>query len=377
MLIQAISESKITHKFMRLIVIGGMLSLLCVAGFSGRAQEKAWFGGVKGHVGFIIPHDQALREVSESSPWGVNLEGGRVLKSARAWAACNCFSKVGLSAYYFNYRNPQELGSSSSLMLFGEPFLGFNTRTFLTLRGGIGVSYLNRVYDSATNPRNLFFSAPLSFIGSVNVTLNRLVHQTLVLQLSASYNHISNGGFREPNKGMNFPTVSLGVEQHFDALVFPTYARQPGLLQQPWRRYLYLSGSRQVVKADSLRPTTGHPYLGLEGGVMRAVSNINAITAGTELYYDGAQPERARRNINNNTPFLASLTLGHALVFGRFSFTQQFAYEVYRPADNNQKAFFQRYAVYYQLGQWLSLGTSMKVHGHVADFMDVRVGVRW
>lgn len=72
---------------------------------------------------------------------------------------------------------------------------------------------------------------------------------------------------------------------------------------------------------------------------MRAVSNINAITAGAELYYDGAQPERARRNINNNTPFLVSL--------------------------------------YYQLGQWLSLGTSMKVHRHVTDLMDVRVGARW
>ena len=362
---------------MCMLLLGSMLFLFCLAGLPGKAQENTWFGGVKGHLGFIIPHDQALREVSASRPWGVNLEGGKVLKSARAWATCNCFSKVGLSAYYFNYRNPQELGSSSSLVLFGEPYLSFNTQTFLTLRGGIGVSYLSRVYDSSTNPRNLFFSAPLSFIGSVNVTLNHLVHKTFVLQLSASYNHISNGGVREPNKGMNFPTVSLGVEHHLKALEFPMYARQPGLLQQPWRRYLYLSGSRQVVKADSLRPTTRHPYLGLEGGVMRAVSNINALSVGIELYYDGAQTERVRRSLSDNTPFVASLTLGHALVFGRFSFTQQLAYEAVRPADNTQKAFFQRYTVYYQLGRWLSAGTSMKVHGHVADLMDVRVGVRW
>ncbi|MGB3777116.1 MAG: hypothetical protein WA960_02065 [Tunicatimonas sp.] len=67
---------------------------------------------MKGHLGFIIPHTPTLREVSASKPWGVNLEAGRVLKSARAWATCNCFSKVGLSAYYFNYRNPRELGTS-------------------------------------------------------------------------------------------------------------------------------------------------------------------------------------------------------------------------------------------------------------------------
>lgn len=332
---------------------------------------------MKGHGGFIIPHDQALREVSASRPWGVSLEGGRVLKSERAWATCNCFSKVGLGAYYFDYRNPGELGSSTSLVLFGEPFLGFNTRAFLTLRGGIGVSYLTRVFDSATNPRNQFFSAPLSFIGLASLAFNYLVQETFVLRLAASYNHISNGGSREPNKGMNFPTVSLGVEKHFDALVFPAHDRQPGLLQHPWRRYLYLGISRHVVKANALHPTTGHPYLGVEGGVTRAISNINAISAGGEIYYDGAQLERAQRGSADRDLFLASLTVGHALVFGRFSFTQQLAYEVCRPANYQQKAFFQRYAIYYQLGRWLSIGTSMKVHGHVADFMDVRIGGRW
>ena len=362
---------------MRTIVVGGIFFCLCLAGLSGRAQENPWFGGVKGHLGVIIPHTQALREVSASRPWGVNVEGGRVLKSERAWATCNCFSKVGLSAYYFNYRNPRELGSSTSLVLFGEPFLGFNARAFLTLRGGIGVSYLNRVFDQTTNPRNQFFSTPLSFIGVVNVAFNYLVGEAFVIQLAASYNHISNGGRREPNKGMNFPTVLLGVEKHLSALTFPEYNRQPGLLRHPWRRYLYLTGSRQVVKADTLHPTTGHAYLGLEGGVMRAVSNINAISAGGEIYLDGAQPERARRGLADKSPLLASFTAGHALVFGRFSFTQQFGYEVYRPEKYHQKPFFQRYAVYYQLGRWLSVGTSMKVHGHVADIMDVRIGAQW
>ncbi len=362
---------------MRTIVVGSVFCFLCLAGLPGRAQENAWFGGMKGHLGFIIPHTPALREVSASKPWGVNLEVGRVLKSARAWATCNCFSKVGLNAYYFNYRNPRELGSSTSLVLFGEPFLGFNTRAFLTLRGGIGVSYLNRVFDRTTNPRNQFFSAPLSFIGLVNVSFNYLVEETFVIQIAASYNHISNGGTREPNKGMNFPTVSLGVEKHLDALTFPEYARHPGLLQHPWRRYLHSAGSRQAVRADALYPTTRHTYLGLEGGAMRAVSNINAILGGGEIYFDGAQPERARRGLADKNPLLASLTVGHALVFGRFSFTQQLAYEVCRPIAYRRRPFFQRYAVYYQLGRWLSVGTSMKVHGHVADIMDVRIGARW
>lgn len=315
--------------------------------------------------------------MADSKPWGVALEGGRVLKTARAWSSCNCFTKVGIGATYFNYRNPRELGESYNLTIFGEPYLRFTNNWSLTLRGEVGVSYLTRVYHEVTNPNNLFFSTPISFLGLASLTLDYRFREDAVVRLAANYNHISNGGRRSPNKGMNFPTVSLGIEKHFGHQKFPTYPKQTGLRKRNWYRYVYLSGSRQTIEADSLYRRTGHLNLGVEAGFMRPVSSINAFLGGFDLYYHGARVEAGRRQNEEIVPLHGSLTLGHALVFGKFSFTQQAGYHLYQPDILVDKLFFQRYALYYQLGKWLTAGVSLRAHGHVADHMDVRIGARW
>ncbi|MBX2841451.1 MAG: acyloxyacyl hydrolase [Flammeovirgaceae bacterium] len=353
------------------------LVLFINSSFDCFSQKKNWFVGTGGHVGFIIPHDQSLKEVSKSNPWGFNLEAGLILTRESAWENCNCFSKMGLAFYYFNYRNPEELGSSYNLMLFGEPYLGFKSRFFMTLRGGMGITYLDKVYDENSNPNNLFYSAPLSFILLANVGFNYKIAPSFTAKVGVNYNHISNGGARQPNKGMNFPTISLGVEKIINDFQFPDYPSKFGLRSKPWQHYLFLGGSRRTIEKDSLYAESAHLNIGLEGGVMRAITNVNAISGGFEFYYNGAQGEQSERNNGSFKPFLFSIMLGHALVFGRFSFTQQIGYYAYKPYDFNDKSFFQRYAVYYQLRNWFSLGFSLKAHGHVADFMDVRVGARW
>ncbi|WKN41874.1 acyloxyacyl hydrolase [Tunicatimonas pelagia] len=352
-------------------------SLFLVNSLGCLAQENTPYVGVKSHVGFIIPHATVLQSLANSTPWGIGLEAGRVLKSADAWASCNCFTKVGVGVTYFDFQNPQELGQSYNLTMFGEPYLSFRKNWFITLRGEVGVSYLTKIYDEITNPNNLFFGSSTSFIGLASLTLNYRLQEDAILRLSANYNHISNGGIRSPNKGMNFPTLSLGVEKHFGDQQFPTHARQPGLRVQPWHRYLYLGGSRRSLEANALYKRSSYLNLGIETGALRPVSNINGFLAGAELYYNGAKAEQARRENNESVPLRLSLTLGHALVFGKLSFTQQMGYNAYQPQTTGDKSFFQRYAIYYQLGKLLNAGVSLKVHGHVADFIDMRVGIRW
>lgn len=350
---------------------------LLAASLYGLAQDNTPFLGVKGHTGFIIPHTAVLQSVADTNPWGVSLEGGRVLKTAGAWASCNCFTKVGLEAAYFNYQNPQELGASYNLIIFGEPYIALRGNWSVTLRGAVGVSYLTKVYDEVANPTNLFFSTPLNFLGAASLTLDYRVLDRYVFRLSANYNHISNGGRRAPNKGMNFPTVSLGVEKHFGDRQFPTYAKRPGLRERNWYRYIFLSGSRETVKADSLHQRSGHLNTGLEAGFMRSVSNINALSGGFELYVNGAWAEAAQRQNEKVIPVRSSLTLGHALVFGKFSFTQQLGYHLHQPSILANQSFFQRYALYYRLGRWLNAGISLQARGPVADYMDIRMGARW
>jgi len=115
--------------------------------------------------------------------------------------------------------------------------------------------------------------------------------------------------------------------------------------------------------------------LGLEGGIIRGLSNINGLLAGFEISYDGSYREMDRRSPGNYSPLVISLHAGHVFAVGRFSFTQQLAYYAVHESASNHKSFFQRYGMFYNIGKMVSLGFSMKTHGHVAEHMDIRMGI--
>ena len=59
---------------------------------------------------------------------------------------------------------------------------------------------------------------------------------------------------------------------------------------------------------------------------MRHLSRINGLMTGFEYSYDGLFNEEIKRNELAYTPHIVSLHLGHFFSFGKFTFTQQFAW---------------------------------------------------
>lgn len=338
------------------------------------AQRAVIILGLKTHYGFIIPHYKSLKSISATHPWGIEFDAAGLLLSNKAWSNCNCYGRVGASVVYFNYGNPAVLGSSYNLILFGEPYLGFRKKLHMSLRGGIGFTYLTRVYDEVSNPENVFYSSPLSFILQFQLSANYRMNEYLRFKLTGNYNHISNGGARMPNKGMNFPTVSAGMEYFFNARPLEPWPKSKGLLENDPLIYARIFSSITTVPADSLFPDVRKMIAGLEGGVMKGVSNINALGIGMEFSFDGSFREKSERSGTRYSPFIFAPALGHAFIFGKFSFTQQFAWYAYRPFPENDYKFFQRYAIYYQAGKIISIGFSLKAHAQVAEIMDVRAG---
>ena len=111
-------------------------------------------------------------------------------------------------------RIPKYSDISLPFTVFAEPVISYGEKYLFTIRGGGGISYHNRIYDPVDNPLNMFFSSRISFPLYVAARFKYSINDKTFITLSASYNHISNGGYKQPNKGMNFPTLALGLE-HF------------------------------------------------------------------------------------------------------------------------------------------------------------------
>lgn len=328
--------------------------------------------GLKTQYGFIIPHRKELKDVAQSSPWVIQVEYSKHINTQKTWDYCGCYPKLGFAFNYTNYDNPEILGNSFTGMVFLEPYISYGHRINPSFRLGLGLSYLDQVYDPVTNPRNLFYSYPLSFFMYAGIGLNFRLNEIFDLNLFGNYSHISNGGIKQPNKGINFPTVSLGVDYKLQPVAFKDRHRQmtrKELHQKLWKADLTLYTSRKdVVENERKYQVYG---LQLTGGYI--FSRMSAINLGFEFNYDLSVKERNRRNPESNfQDQTLALLITHELLMGKFILDQGVGYYLNRPSPRYHYL-YQRLGLRYRIHRDFNFGLSMKTHTSVADFIDLRI----
>lgn len=339
---------------------------------TGESQHPAFYG-IGTQLGRILPHSSELRPLTNNPIWGAGFEISKMKLDQKSWNQCNCFSKVGASFEYFNFQN-SNLGSSYNLVLFAEPLLTLKEPFYYSLRVGTGFSYVSQVFDEQTNPQNTFFSSHLSFIMLVGLKFNYRVSDYYTVYTNVSYNHISNGGSKQPNKGMNFPTVGIGVSynpQQYQLERGATNQELKGTLRPYFRLFGTLPEVGGQVEEDV---NERRLLLGLSGGVLYHLTHTNAFNLGLELVNNQAYKARFDREGSNENHRTLGIVVGHNFVFGRLMFNQQLGWYAYKDHSAVDTSIFQRYELLYSLTKNLQLGTSLKSHGHVAENLDIRIG---
>jgi hypothetical protein len=316
--------------------------------------------------GSIIPHRRAIEPlVNDTNPWGISLEISRLRYTQSAWNTCNCYSQNGMAITYFNFDHPV-LGSSINLVAFAEPYLTLRNINIM-LRAGLGLSYLTKVYHWESNPDNVLFSSPLSGVLMLQLTTRVWLNENLGVRLSGAYYHISNGGMRQPNLGMNFTTVSIGAEYSIGRIDLEPREKYFALRKnmQYYGGLFFTTG--KVSQIDDVRK----PILGLSGGFYKPFARMHGVGMGIELVKDWSLKER-NKQFEDVDHYIISALLRHHFIFGKFDFSQAIGFYLYKkyPTPNS---IFQRYALTYRLTKHLEFGFSLKAHLAVAEQMDLRL----
>ncbi len=351
----------------------GLFWILLAFWDSTLSQGNPSIYGIKSHYGFIIAHAPELKPISQTNPFGIQLEYSRLKITDKAWKTCHCYGRSGFSLAYFNYNNPAVLGSSYNLIYYVEPYLTYKGPLKFSLRGSIGATYLDKKFDAETNPENVLFSTNLSFYLALSLHLNYHINDQYAINLSANYNHISNGGQKQPNKGMNFPTVSIGVDRIFN---FEKLKVKPDSLRDYDRSLLWYIGALASLRSsDREAEASNHPLIGVMGGGLKPLSRINGINGGVELWYDYSDAKIAENRQISDSAFSSALLVGHQFSFGNFHFLQQAGIYVTRPKNIQTNNWYQRYSFWYRIGKnkRITLGASLIAYGKVADHMDGRL----
>lgn len=331
--------------------------------------------GLNFDYGFLIKHSESLREIEDSYPFAIRLDWSKHLLTQKAWAFCNCFPRVGLSLAYWNWDNPEILGSGLLPIGYLEPYFLTNRRTNLLFRMGLGGAFLTKPYNAETNPKNLSYSTLFSFSIIVGMGVNYRITDRLNLSLAARYNHVSNGGIRVPNKGLNTPTLSLGINTSLTEVNYPRLAKVEDRKAPDDKTRLslvYFSGWSNAQFSDK----STYYVFGLSGTYDRWIGGRSAISLGTEWIIDYSRKEEIRLKDIDAGFQQGALLLGHAFWLGKVTFSQHFGVYYFKPFRNSDDI-YQRYALTYQFKPQLFAGVSLKSHRHVADFFDFRVGYRF
>lgn len=332
---------------------------------------------VRLHGGFIIPHAPDLRAVSRTRPVGVELTYSRIAFSRAGYERCNCFARVGAYVNYVTFRNAAELGRTVGVGGYFEPLIRYGKPLHVSLRATAGLAYLTRVYNADTNPRNTFFGAPLSGLLALSVNGHYRLTGRLHLSATVGYNHISNGGTRQPNRGMNFPTAGLGL----------TYVAHPALLPNPdrWSRARLSKrftgrvvgfGSVRTLSKTGLFPERTAWLWGLTATAGYRTSRFHAVTGGLEVVDDGyVRQQRQRMSSIANSRQLGLLG-GYELWLGRYVFSTHLGWTVNQPSALTDGRMYQRYQLLYTLRTRYLLGIGLKARLNVAEGFELRMGVQ-
>ena len=336
-------------------------------------QRGVFSLGGRLHRGFIIPHSKDIINVSRSNPYGFELQAAWLMTDERHIQRSGMVSKRGFTAHIFDFDNRQVLGRGVGLTPFVQPVFWPHRRLRASLQTGLGFVWLNRVYDAESNPTNLFFSFPLSMLAMVNIYGEYVLTPHWELSAGFNYNHISNGGMKQPNKGMNFPTFNIGAAYAWNPRPIQRPLRDDSWRQSP-RNYGYLQAAGSVKNAPAADGQSDAEPQWLLGGAAvagRKIGRLSALAVGAEWMHDGFQREMLDREGSGLSAWKVSLLFGHELLVGRVRFASHLGAYLYSPAPNIDPV-YHRHGLHYRLSSRLWVGGTLKAHRHIADVFDLR-----
>ena len=327
--------------------------------------------GLKFHVGSVLIHSRELRPIKDSYPTGLEFDLAWHKISKKAWESCMCYPKLGVALTYWDFDNKEVLGQGLTGMFYIEPVFNTQGRFNYSVRAALGLSYQNSPHDPVTNPDNLSYSTRIGFPLQLGGTVHYRIKSRWLLNGTIVYNHISNGGVKQPNKGINWPSIGVGMAYYLNDFELKKRAtnhwRDNGPPQKRWDFTFFMAYEEPEDNLFLVSP-------GLEIKWSKQFARVNAYTVGGEIMYDNGTGYVLEEEGDSTTPIKAGLAIGHEFLLGKFLFSQQFGVYLNNPNPMHADV-YQRYGLVYRINNWLNAGINLKAHGHVANFLDLRVGV--
>jgi hypothetical protein len=316
----------------------------------------------------VFAHSKSVQNTAGANPVGIELLSSSLRHDEKSWQLCNCFLNTGVGFHYFNFDN-KILGHSFSLYYLLEPQFRLHKKLKLLTNTHSGIAYLSNPYHPSNNPNNMSYSTSISAYIGLGMGL-QYSFRHWQWALMAHFLHVSNGGIKDPNKGINWPAISLRASYYPKFYPLPRYTSKKNTnLKQTLSSIELFISSKTVATGEKAR------YLVIGGNyqLSKQIGAINALTLASEIIFDYSLKEKLERDQLEKSYVRIGLALGHEFILGRFRFGQQLVFYPYSPSPYFSKI-YHRWGINYQINRSLTVGFRLLAHKQVANFFDFRIG---
>lgn len=342
-----------------------------------RTEAQATYSyGINPYYGAVFRYKAGMPKVEFTNLHGVEVFFNKQTNGSRSWETKYNYPKLGISASWFNYGDPEELGNAYLASGYIDFTFAKKDLHQLRMNLGTGLVYSDVTYHQENNPENKAIGAPVSYVLRGTIYYHYQVSPHWALNLNVAFRHFSNGRMNMPNNGMNFPVAGVGVE--YSPKGTPPFQKADEEEYDNKIRFNLLGATawREVHYEDYK-----HKAYSLSAYISKRVTWYNGLLLGVDgFYYSPASIQKhlsvagiriEQAEIDGRQ---LALTVGHALYIGKLSLLMQAGIYMYDP-HKVWSHFYQRYALKYVLAKNAFVQVSLKSHTRTANMIEWGVGV--
>jgi len=325
--------------------------------------------------GSVIVHTPAVKAISGVKPLGIGFELSRQARDSATYHLCSAFPRVGLQFQYFDY-GIHILGHGLMASYFIQPVYRLNNHINYFFRASFGASYSDHPFneDPASDTLNKNYSLRVNPYLQLSYGLGYRVSNHLALDVTGTFDHISNGNWKRPNKGLNWVTAAVSLLYSPSGNTLPKLRRVHDKYwkTRPWG---YTIGSLLVTQQGYSGFTAGYQRKYAAGGFVEAdkqIGRIHGFVVGVQAYYNDLKldPPNEYQSVSSqkHSSVLAGLYAGHEFLLGHVIISQVIGLYV-TPHYGEYTNLFHQHSLRYLLDKHWQIGFCLKAHADAADFV--------
>jgi len=315
-------------------------------------------------LGKIIPHDDTLNQLVNSN-----------LKAAEIQYSFNKLGRVipyhqGLSLVIADLGNHDHLGYAFGIMPNVAVTTNTKKRVNVTLRLGLGVAWVTKKFNFASNIENVAISTNLNIMAGLNADLQIRITDKSKLFLGLNALHLSNGGYKKPNYGLNILGASGGFSVAFSNKRECKIPKKSSADMQTaiWPQIKLYIGTGVKETGDAGGPK--YFPVSFQIAVARRVTDYVALGCGVDVTHDGSSRFHIEQSndvyASPNDDFQVGASIYAELPLNRFAIFARQGFYLYN-SNPNLPIGYQNAGFSYRIGQSAAIFISLKSHLNNAD----------